>query len=235
MATAGDNATAASHGQKEAVEMMLSISNTIPRTDDSKTETQSKEHVQSPSMERKDEDNADIDSPMIDAVKKAIETLKEEKPKKVPILNKCGDKIIDYFRTSGIDKERIFTMTNKDLSVPLADYCGDKKVKGLSGALLKNLKSQMEEKKKEEPTVKDKEEHTECVKTLPSKPTVAKGSASENEDDGDNPDAPDESLEPEDEDKYKIKRIGSDEVQNFYCFLSLKSQWFIHLYLKHTE
>ena len=91
------------------------------------------------------ESNDQEENPIIAAVKKVIETLKEN-PKKAPLLNEYGDKIIDYFRTSGIDKERLFKMSIKDLSVPLAEYCdGNKKVKGLSGPLLKKLKAQMEE------------------------------------------------------------------------------------------
>ena len=107
-----------------------------------------KEQLADVQQEEKKEETTSNDqgeTPIISAVKKVIETLKEN-PKKAPLLDEYGDKIIDYFRTSGIDKERLFKMSNKELGVPLAEYCdGNKKVKGLAGALLKNLKTQMEE------------------------------------------------------------------------------------------
>ena len=165
-------------------------------------------------------------------IRECLDEILKEKPKKAKLLNEHGDKIIEHFRTSGIDQERLEGMSNKDLSVPLAEYCGEKKVKGISGGLLKNMKAQMKERK-EETTVNNQEENrdkqismagtaaevtTEPVNTPVSKPTVADGYLSGNEEEEKAPsvknddDFPEESPEPEDEDEYKIKRIGGDEV-----------------------
>ena len=126
------------HTKSPSVQINEAISPTALTIDDV-TDREEEEKYNKPHEKKKEEHN-----PMIAAVKKAIEKLKKEKPKKAPLLNEYGDKIIDYFRTSGIDKERLFKMSNKELGVSLAEYCdGNKKVKGLAGALLKNMKAQI--------------------------------------------------------------------------------------------
>lgn len=168
-----------------------------------------------------------MDSEMVMFVISAIDELKVKKPK----LETFRDQIIDYFRTSNIDKERIRRMSNKDLAGPLADHCSNKSVKGLAGALRKKLAAMIEEQEQSDETHL-KQSSVVIHNDSELKPIVRFNITDQKEDDfpnrrksdllggqlGDDADMDDSCImatvdvEKALEEKYAIKQIGSNEV-----------------------
>ena len=150
----------------------------------------------------------------------AIDELKEKKKK----LGTYREQIIEYFRKSNIDKEQMLTLTNKDLAVPLAEHCGSKQVKGAVGALRKRL---IEMIKADTPSnEEEKQSHmkslTMHVKDTPLQSTQREETKEEEKEDQQYSrsrsdtqlvnDEQDDDPNPEEEGKYMIKQIGSNEV-----------------------
>ena len=147
MATAGDDAMAASPGQKEAMEMMLlsptrSANENISETDASKTDTE-----------------------IVQMVTRAIDAMIADKPKNNKNYKEFGPQIIEFFRRKGDEYsiETVTAMNGKELGQILSDDIGSKKVKGVATALLKKLNAMKEqlanvqEEEKKEETVSNNE------------------------------------------------------------------------------
>ena len=57
-----------------------------------------------------------------------IKTLRKENPEMIAMLDEFGEKIIDYFRKSDIDEDKLQSMSDDELSKALATHCSDDKV-----------------------------------------------------------------------------------------------------------
>ena len=222
MATAGDDATAASPGQKEAMERiemntishskMTTNENDVPKTDASKTDTE-----------------------IVQMVTEAIDAMIADKPKNKN-YKEFGPQIIDFFRQKGDEYpiDTLTAMTNKELGQILFDQLGSKKVKGVATALLKKLKAMKKQiddahchsdEEKENTTsnlstARHVSTSTVLVKDSKSKPSLITNLHENNteepqralsDDDSDDSSDNDE-IEIENEEKYAIKQIGSNQV-----------------------
>ena len=100
--------------------------------------------------------------PPKDMVSLVTETLDELIAGTKPKLAPFRDGIIDYFQNDPNGKEiespKLLEMNKKDFCAALAAHCKEKKVKGLAGALYKNMVEKIKPKEPEPPKTADTEE-----------------------------------------------------------------------------
>ena len=69
-----------------------------------------------------------LGSEVVRMVTTGIKTLRKENPQMIAILDEFGGKIIDYFRKSDIDEDKLQSISDDELSKALATHCNDDKV-----------------------------------------------------------------------------------------------------------
>ena len=101
-------------------------------------------------------------APPKDMVSLVTETLDELIAGTKPKLAPFRDGIIDYFQNDPVGKEidtpKLPEMNKKDFCAALAAHCKEKKVKGLAGALYKNMVEKIKPKEPEPPKKDDTQE-----------------------------------------------------------------------------